>query len=104
MHGADDTHSIQFRAPDHVIHRTNFSHWILAKFSMSYWSCPLFILMGVESREALLACPKMPLSVFWSPGENIKIYLINCVTRNCCDQNILILAPDGLLKSSQAAL
>ena len=26
LHGADDTHSIQFRAPDHVIQWTNFSH------------------------------------------------------------------------------
>ena len=54
---------------------------------------------------SLLVCPRMSLPVFWSPAENkAKACFINCAVPSCSEQNILILAPDDLIKSSQAKL
>ena len=47
----------------------------------------------------------MPLSVFFSPAENkANACFINSAVLSCSGQNILILAPDHHIKSSQARL
>ena len=102
IHGADDTHAIYFKAPDRVIHWNNFSDRIFGKiFNVLLELSSVYFMLSFP-HVAHLVCPEMPLPVFWSPAENIKAYYINCAIPNCCDQNILILAPDSLLKSSEA--